>query len=111
MRNVDLLSMVSPLLMAVAVGLLATRKRLVRRFERAAASSPETAIRLEGRSPVSRWWLARLTRAGVLRVTGGGLRWIDVEAWQAYRAVRRRRGLTVAATLLVLVALYFVFLR
>ena len=48
-----------------------------------------------------RWWLKRLSRAGVLRSNSDGTYWLDPEAWRIYRSVRRRRAVTVLVVILL----------
>jgi hypothetical protein len=104
----DLLRIVSPAVMALAAGLIASRKRLVRHFERAEAFDSTAAVQLPSRRPFQGWWLARLTSSQVLRPGEDGRYWVDQRAWRAYRAVRRRRALLLIAAVLLLWAGYLV---
>jgi len=77
--------------------LVATRRRLVRKLQKAQAYDDRSAVALPASFPLQAWWQSRLKVAGVLKVTGSGRCWLDRAAWQQYRAVRRRRGLTIVA--------------
>jgi hypothetical protein len=105
MRLVDLLRGSSPVVLALLAPILLTRRRLIRSFERASATSPESAIPPHLHSPVGRWWLRRLAREGVLRPGPGGTHWLEPETWRSYRSIRRRRALTVLIVILLSTAL------
>ena len=107
MKLVDLLRAIALL---IALLLLATRRRMFRTFQRAEAYDEASAIALPGLWPVQRWWQSRLKNAGVLRGTADERYWMDRAAWQRYRAVRRRRGLTILACLVTVVAIVFIVL-
>ena len=111
MRLVDLLRGLSPLFLAVLVPIVVSRHRLVRSFEKAAATSPESAITPSLSGPIGRWWLKRLARDGVLRSTPDGAHWLEREAWSTYRSVRRRRAVTVLLVILLSLTLIAVLNR
>jgi hypothetical protein len=85
--------------------LLASRRRVIREFERRGATNPSAAVRIPPSSFIGAWWLERLERAGVLRTSADGGRWLDQTAWGRYRAVRRRRALVIIAVLFVVIAI------
>jgi len=95
MRNV--LTMVAPVLMALALGLGAARRRLVRRFLSADATSPERAIAAPASNALARFWEGRLRTAGVLQASPSDALWLDRRAWSAFQAARRKRALLVVA--------------
>src|SRR4030095_9099510 len=97
MRAVDILRMLAPVLGATSALLLATRRRLIRTFEQADATSAARAIAVTPSPPLGAWWLKRLEQSGVIVSTAAGTRWLNHDAWESYRAVRRRRALTIAA--------------
>ena len=101
MRLVDLVRASSPVVLVLLAPILVTRRRLIRAFKSAAATSPESAITPRLRGPMRRWWLKRLSRAGVLRSTPDGTYWLDPEAWRIYRSIRRRRAVTVLVVILL----------
>jgi hypothetical protein len=101
MRLVEILRGLSPVFLALLVPILVSRRRLIRSFERAAATSPEAAITPSLGSPIRRWWLKRLAREGVLRSTSDGTHWLERGAWSTYRSVRRRRALVVFIVILL----------
>jgi len=100
-RLVDLLRGASPVLLVLAAPILITRRRLIRSFHRAGATSPESAFTPSLGSPIARWWLTRLARHGVLRSTLDGAYWLEPVAWAAYRSIRRRRAVTVFIVILL----------
>lgn len=108
MRLVDLVRAVAPLGMVAGMGLLASRRRLVRAFTRAGATSPETAIPPPPARLLGGWWRDRLQGAGVLAATDAGTWWLRQEAWLSYRAVRRRRAVSLLAILLAIFAVLLV---
>ena len=95
MRLVDLLRMAGPALLIVLAPILVSRRRLIRSFQRAGATSPESAITPCLGGPIGRWWLTRLVRDGVLQMTPDGAHWLEPGAWTVYRSIRRRRAVTV----------------
>jgi hypothetical protein len=105
--RLSLLEAAGPVLMALAMALVLTRRKLVRQFTEAAAVSSHRAMALSATNPLTRFWLARLQRSGVLRATSGGRLWLDQPAWDAHRQSRRRRALTVLGAVLVLLLVLF----
>ena len=108
-RLVDLLRAVGPLLAVLAVVLLRARRRIVQPFQDAAAFTHAEAISLpESSGRMSAWWQARLSASGVLHATANNRHWFDRDAWERYRASRRRRALTATfvAVVAVVVAIY-----
>jgi hypothetical protein len=105
MRPVELFQALAPIPMAIALGLLASRRRVIRAFERAEALHPSRAIAPPSYRLLGNWWLRRLLAAGVLQESPAGRWWLHEETWRAYRSVRRRRGLTLVAIALTLLAL------
>ena len=106
MASLGLLQTIAPLASLVPIALVASRRRLIRTFLRADATSAARAIAPDSRL-LGRFWTARLQRAGVLHASAPGALWLDAPAWAAYRAVRRTRaliavGVGLAALLLVL---------
>jgi len=93
----ELLRAATTLLGGVAFAFLATRRRLVRRLEKANAHDDASATELATPRAFQRWWRSRLESAGVLRAAGGGRYWLDAPAWKRYRDTRRRRALMILA--------------
>jgi hypothetical protein len=56
--------------------------------------------------PLTRFRLGRLERAGAVRQTETGLRYLDAAGFENYRRARRRRALTIVAVVLPLLALF-----
>jgi len=106
MRTVEVLGMFAPVLSAGSILLLATRRRLIRTFEQAGATSARQAIHVKPRRPLGPFWLHKLQRHGVVVATPAGTYWLNQDAWHTYQAIRRRRGLLVVAVVLVLGAVF-----
>lgn len=107
MRFRDALQALTPVIWAVCLALLVSRKRLVSGLTRSGAVDAASARPIPGRA-LTRFWRTRLLAGGVLRSADGERFWLDRTAWDAYMRVRRRRGLTIgislAAALLVFAA-------
>ena len=106
MRAVELVRALAPWLAGIAAFLLMSRRRVIRIFEQADATSEARAIAAAPGPPLGAWWLKRLEQSGVVISTAAGTRWLKQDAWQTYRAVRRRRALTVVAVMIGLLVLY-----
>jgi hypothetical protein len=100
----------SPIIGVLAAAMLATRRRVVRRFEQAAAFDAATSIDpLQSRFFGVVWWRRRLTGLGVVRTTPDGREWLDLKEWARYRQIRRKRALLLGGSgLLALAILWFV---
>jgi hypothetical protein len=94
-----LLSAVVPLL---ALILLATERRMIRRLRNGGAVSAATAIPLNARSVFARFRLARLRSAGAVVTASADRFFLDADAYARYRRWRRKRALAVIAILLLL---------
>jgi len=108
MSILELIRAASPLLLVVAALFLASRRRFVRRLEKAQAYDDASAVAFPGSFPLQGWWQSRFQTAGVLKIADGGRYWLDRPAWQHYRAVRRRRGLTVLVCVVLGIAIALV---
>jgi hypothetical protein len=95
-------------LLVLGMLVLATRRHLVRKLQRAQAYDDLSAVALTGWFPWQRWWQSRLEAVGVLKVAHGGRYWLDRSAWQHYRAIRRRRALTIVVGMALGAAIMFV---
>jgi hypothetical protein len=103
MTRTEVLRVIASVGWVLAVALLATERRLIRRLRRAAAVSPATAVRLQVRSPITRFRLARLRRAEAVVAAGPERFYLDPAGYGRYRRARRRRALTVLAVALPLI--------
>jgi len=103
----SLLQVVAPLITAAMLALVATRRRLIRRFIEAGAVSANQALAPPDDLRLARFWQPRLRRAGVLHTTPAGREWLDEAAWARYRDARRRRALAVVVVLLVALLVWF----
>jgi hypothetical protein len=102
----ELLRMAAPVVAALPVVLLVTRRRFIRAFERAHAFVPDRAIPPPV-GPLAGWWHSRLTAAGVIREQRNGRLWLDRHGWQSYRSLRRRRALVDLALMLVIAVVWY----
>jgi hypothetical protein len=81
--------------MVAVIALLASRRRLIRQFDRADAYTASGAIPLVRSSALHALWLSRLGRAQVIRSEIPDRYWLDRAAWLQYRDTRRRRGIVI----------------
>lgn len=103
-----MLRLLGPAGMLVAIAIVRTDRRMVRRLRDAGALSPERAVPVASGNALRRWRLARLVGGGALRREAGDCYYVDEEGWRAYR---RRRRVRVAVVLLVLVPLTLLIAR
>ena len=102
------MSAVHPLLRSVALlapllgaAIRRADSRIQSDLRDAQATSPERPTTLSLRSPIARWRLGRLTRAGVVHALDAGRYYWDEHAWSEYRRARRQRALAVLAVLVL----------
>ena len=69
--------------------------RVVRELRDAGATGPDTAGSVASARPLDGRALQRLVGAGAVREVGVGRYYVDMDAYRAYRGVRRKRALTV----------------
>jgi hypothetical protein len=103
MRTVEILQIAGALLGAFATIATGFEQRIVRKLKNAGATQPETAIELAPGNPVSRWRLSRLRDAGAVVAAPSGDVFLDLSAYRALRARRRRRALTMVGVLLAVI--------
>jgi len=89
------------------MALVATRRRVVRRFISLGATSPGKAIDYHPSNPLSTWGLKRLGAAGVVHVTDDGRQWLEPSSYAAYRQRRRKRVFTLLAVVPAFDALFW----
>jgi hypothetical protein len=104
MTRTDVLRLIAALGWALGMAMIGARRRTLRGLR--TASDPQTAIALEPRGPLARFSLSRLERAGAVRQTAAGLRYLDAVGFKKYRHARRKRALIVLAAVLALWAWY-----
>jgi len=104
MTRTDVLRLIGALGWLLVMAMIGTERRLLRRLR--SASDPQTAISLEPRGPLARFRLGRLERAGAVRQTATGLRYLDAAGFEGYRRARRRRAFRILAVVLPLIALF-----
>ncbi|MGE3275839.1 MAG: hypothetical protein AB7O67_12055 [Vicinamibacterales bacterium] len=95
----EILTALPLLVMPVVLVFMMTRKKVIRTFEGAGATSQGAALPDSDFTGLRGWWIRRLERAGAVRRSGTRV-WLDAPAWQAYHRVRRIRGMSIAFTLL-----------
>ena len=83
----------------VPVVIAAARRRIVRTFQDAGATSQTAAIDYEPRRLIERRQFERMQRAGVIRDIAGRY-WLDEGRAAEWNAARRKRGLIAAAAAL-----------
>ncbi len=105
MRLVELVQAAAAVLGVLASTFMVLEKRLVRRFRRAGASSPETAIDLPPLSFLSRWRLSRLESTNAVVSVDHQRRYLDEEAYEPLRKQRAVRGVTLVVLVLAIVVL------
>jgi len=91
--------------MVINAVMMLKQRKIVRAFERAAATTPATACHPEqlGLKQGMAWYL--LVQHAVLRCPGEGRYFLDTANWQRLRRRRQRVALVVMAILLGLLAL------
>ena len=92
--------------MTAVVAAGAARRRLVARFEKAQAFSPDRAIPLDDLSRLERGRLHRFLDNQVVLEAEPGRYWLDMERYPDYMAHKRR--LAILAVFIVLIVLFFV---
>lgn len=105
MRLVEVLQVAASILGVLASAFMVLEKRLVQRFRRAGAVSPETSIELPPLSFLSRWRLSRLESAHAVMSVDHRRRYLDEEAYGPLRNKRVVRGVTLVVLALAIVVL------
>ena len=90
-----------PALLAAVI--LATDRKIVRRLRAAGATSATHAVEFDPPGPMGPARLRRMVSAGAVRQAGTGY-YLDEKGYLAWRAVRRKRALTVLAVMVVAIA-------
>ena len=94
--------------MSAAAVILIRRRRLVRRFQAAGATSPDRAITLESIHERHSWIFERMARQGVFLSAGPQLFYMDEPAALLYQQAARRRAIGMAAFFLILFLLFLI---
>ena len=110
MQNVDILRLLTPLLLAVAMAVVTVRRRLVRNLVKTGATSAATAVPPPSLGPIGSWQLGHLASRGVIRRVGDRV-YLDEERFAADQRARRRRTLLSAALALAVVAAFVMLSR
>lgn len=92
----------------LAALILATDKKIVQRLRAAGATSAGHAIAFDPPGPVGRARLRRMVSAGAVRQTSPTRYYLDENGYAAWRAVRKKRALTVLAIMVVVIAMLVV---
>ena len=111
MRPVEIVQIVGLVVWFCVMMLVSIRKRTERSLHRAGAFDEPSAIALETVKPWKRWVRARMKESGVIVETADGRFWLDRAKAAEQLKVRRRRGLTAVAIVVVLGALLFVLVQ
>jgi hypothetical protein len=90
---------IAPVVGAVA---MRARRRILRQFTAAGATSPDSAINVEPRRPLERKYLRSLQSFGAVRETPDGRLYLDEELLADHTSRRRKRvlGIGTAAILM-----------
>lgn len=92
---------------AAAVAVMKKRERDVRdAFRDARALTPATAMSLEAIGIGESAALKRLRRRAVIREAGPGLFYFDEDVWQAVRGMRRRMGLLLLVSMIIVMLVF-----
>ena len=84
-----------PLLQVLAIFMITTDRRLLKRLRGQKATAPETATALEVSNYVARWRLQRLIDGGAVREGQTGLYYLDADGYAVYRRRRRIRAVVI----------------
>jgi len=107
METSEILQLVGACLTAVGAILAAAKTRMLRRFTKARAVSPQTAISIGEVNPLMRWFLHRFEGSQVLLRAESGQIYLDEQAYVAYRRKRRIMAISIVLSLLVLIAVIY----
>ncbi len=107
MTRTDILQLLTLVLAAAAMALVATDRRLIGALRSAGADRPQNAKPLTVRSPLARLRFRRLCDAGVIVPVSDGWCYLDPDACAEYRRTRRRRALVVLAVMLPAVGVFW----
>ena len=110
MTRTDVLRVIGALAWLLVVAMIATERGLLRRLRSSSAVDPQRAISLEPRSPLARFRLGRLERAGAVVLSPSGRRYLDVDGYARYGQARRRRALKILMVLLPLLVLFALYM-
>lgn len=88
--------------MSAATVIIRRRKRAIRRFQEAGATSPAHPIRFADVGMRRSWVFNRMIAQGVFVEAGADRYWMDPQAAESFLQAQRRRALIGAAVLLVL---------
>ena len=105
MRLVEVVQVAGAFLGALASAFTVVEKRLVSRFHRAEATSPDSSIELPPLNFLSRWRLSRLEKAGAVVSDVQDRVYFDGDAYGSLRKKRAVRGVAVVILALVIVVL------
>lgn len=110
MRDIDILRLLTPLLVAVAMAVVTVRRRLVSTLRRAGATSHAHAVAPPALGPIGSWQLRHLVARGVVRTADGRV-YLDEPRFADDQRARRRRALAAATVATVLGAALVVLAR
>lgn len=105
MSTAELLQFAAGILAGLAIWSLASERRMIRRLRAADAVSAAHPAPLSVDTPVARYRLWRLLRAGAVVEASPGLYYLNRDGYERYRDVRRKRVLAVMAILLAILTL------
>ena len=93
-------------LVSAAAVIILRRKKFIRRFREAGATSPDRAISFADVGMRRSWVFAQMVSRGVFVDAGGDRYWMNEQAAEAFLAAQRKRVLIGAGILLVLFLIF-----
>jgi hypothetical protein len=105
MRLVEVLQVAGTLLGALASAFMVVEKRLLTRFRRAGATSPDSSIELPRLNFLSRWRLSRLEKANAVVSDDQHRVYLDGVVYGSLRKKRAVRAVTLVVLALAIVIL------
>ena len=98
MSDLRVLAPLGPLIAAVIVG---TDRKIISHLRSVGAITPDRATPIHLRRPLVGWRTRRLLAAGALGNPSPDRYFLIEDGWLAYGRIRRRRGLTIVAVVVV----------
>lgn len=109
MSRAELLQIIAALVGALGAVIGAAESRLIRRFQKAGASSDAHPIQLGKIRPITRWRLKRLMSAGAIVPVDDAAYFLDSDRFARLKRQRRKRALFILGMLTaVFLVLYFI---
>ena len=108
MKLIEILQILAAFAGALATISAGLEQRLLKRFRKAGATSPDNTLELGRFNPISRWRFHRLRKIGVI-IQKSDRYYLDDNKWRELRKKRRIRGLTILSIVVIAIVVYFLF--